>query len=274
MRLVFLAWLALALPAMSHGDLHERIQAVTEQIAKSSNPAPLYLERAGLHAAHEEWPAAASDYDRAEALQADPVLVWLGRGKLRLATGHPADACATLDRLLAREPRHVDALVTRARAKAALKDTDGAANDYTTAITASARPEPEYFLERSSVLAGATPPRWDEAIRGLDQGLQQLGPGVVTLQLAAIDLETRAGRLDAALARIDRATATAPRTESWLVRRGDVLAKAERSHEAADAYQAALAAIAKLPPRARKTRAVADLETQARTALAALPAGQ
>lgn len=272
MRLAFLAWVALVMTAMAHGDLHERIQDVTEQIAQSPRPALLYLERAGLHAAHEEWPDAASDYDRAEALQADPVLVWLGRGKLQLATGHPADACATLDRLLVREPRHVDALVTRARAKVALKDTAGAARDFTAAIAASARPEPEYFLERASVLAAATPARWDEAIQGLDQGLQRLGQGVVTLQLAAIDLEIRAGRLDAALTRIDRATASAPRTESWLIRRGDVLAKAGRTREAADAYQASLAAIAKLPPRTRKTRAIADLERQARQALATLPA--
>ena len=274
MRRILPICLALAGPALGHGDLHERIETVTAEIAKSSNPGPLYLERAGLHAAHEEWPEAAADYDRAEALQADPVRVWLGRGKLQLATGRPADACATLDRLLAREPRHVDALVTRARARAALKDTGGADDDFTAAIAASARPEPEYFLERASVLAAATPPRWDDAIRGLDQGLQQLGAGIVTLQLAAIDLEIKAGRLDAALGRIDRATATAPRPESWLVRRGDVLARAGRTGEAADAYQAALAAIAKLPPRARRTRAVADLENRARQALAASPANR
>jgi len=268
-------WVALAGLAMAHGDLHERIEEVTARIARSPDQAALYLERATLHAAHEEWAEAAADYDRAEARHAPPIPVWLGRGKLQLATGHPAEACATLDRLLAREPGHVDALVTRARAKAALKDARGAAADFTAAIAASARPEPEYFLERASVLAATTPPQWDEAIRGLEDGLRQLGPDVATLQLAALDLEIKAGRLEAALVRIEAAATGTRRPEAWLVRRAEVLAMAGRHHEAAASCHAALAAIARLPVRIRQTRAVTDLTSRARQVLesasAALP---
>lgn len=271
---VLAALISLAPPAWGHGDVHERIEAVTAEIAKSPGQGGLYLRRAALHAEHEDMAASAADYDRAESLQADPVAVWLGRAKLQLATGHPADACATLDPLLAREPQHVDALVTRARAKAALRDTDGATADFTAGIAASARPEPEHFLERAAVLTEATPPRWEEAIRGLDDGMRRLGAGVVTLQLAAVDIESRAGRLDEALARVDRATAAAPRKESWLVRRGDLLARARRPAEARAAYEQALAAIANLPPRIRSTRAITDLEDQARKALDPLPAKQ
>lgn len=271
---VLAALIALAGPACGHGDVHERIEAVTAEIGKSPGQGALYLRRAALHAEHEDIKAAAADYDRAESLHADLVAVWLGRAKLQLATGRPADACATLDPLLAREPRHVDALVTRARAKAALRDTEGAAADFTAGIAASARPDPEHYLERAAVLAEATPPRWEEAIRGLDDGLHRLGAGVVTLQLAAIDLESRAGRLDEALARVDQATTTAPRKETWLVRRGDLLSQARRPAEARAAYEQALGATAALPPRIRNTRAITDLEAQARKALDALPAGQ
>jgi predicted Zn-dependent protease len=268
MRLALTACLMLAVPAWGHGDLHERIEAVTALIAQSPQQGALYLERAGLHAAHEEYEAAAADYERAESLNADPLLVWLGRGKVHLATGRAKEARDTLDQLLAREPRHVEALVTRARARAALRDAGGAAADFTAAIAASARPEPEYFLERAAALASSVPPDWEAAIQGLDEGLAKLGPGIATLQLAAIDLETKAGRLDAAIARLDRARAGAARQETWLVRRGDLLAMANRPTEAAAAYQAALAAIANLPPRARNTRAITELESRARQALA------
>lgn len=264
--------MALAGPAMAHGDLHERIEDVTRRITRSADPGALYLERAGLHAAHDAWAEAAADYDRAEARQADPVAVALGRGKLLLATGRPAEACTTLDRLLAREPHHVEALVTRARARVTLSDPAGAAADFSAAITASTRPEPEYFLERASALAATTPPQWNAAIRSLEDGLRQLGTGVVTLQLAALDLEIKAGRLDAALARIETASAAAPRPESWLVRRSEVLAMAGRNDEAADAGRAALAAITRLPARLRRTRAMVDLETRARQTLKAVAA--
>jgi predicted negative regulator of RcsB-dependent stress response len=153
----------------------------------------------------------------------------------------------------------------------ALKDIDGAAADFTAAISVSARPEPEYFLERAAALAAATPPRWAEAIQGLDDGLKQLGSGVITLQLAALDFETRAGRLDEALGRIDRASANAARKESWHVRRGALLVQAGRPADARHAYEAALAATAALPERVRKTRAVTDLENQAKEALGKLP---
>lgn len=270
---MFLAlWIAVAGLALGHGDLHEHMERVNREIATSPQNGNLYLQRAALHAAHEELKAAAADYARAETLHADPLAVWLGRGKVELASGRWADAKATLSRLLAREPRHVDALVTRARARIELADIDGAVADFTAAIGASTRPEPEYFLERAAALAGAHPPRWQSAIQGLDDGLKQLGSGVVTLLLAAIDLESRAGRVDDALSRIDRALATTPRKETWLLRRGDLLVLAGRPAEARHDYEAAIAATAALPARLRKAGSIADLEIHAREALGKLPA--
>jgi len=263
-------WLAVAGVASAHGDLHESIVAVTAEIEKSPQDGALYLRRAMLHAAHEDVRPAEADFARAEALKADASAIWLGRGRLQLAVGRLAEARATLDQLLAREPHHVEALVTRARARARLRDAEAAAADFTAAIAASGHPEPEYFLERAEVRASMEPPRYEEAIRSLDDGLKRLGEGVLTLQLAAIDLEVEAGRIEAALSRIDRVAATAVRKESWLTRRGDLLAGAGRTDEARRAYEQALAALAILPARARATRTMADLEMRIRMALAAL----
>ena len=52
----------------------------------------------------------------------------------------------------------------------------------------------------------------DEALRGLDEGINQLGP-VVTLQLLAIDLELRRKSYDAALTRLDLIAAESERKE-------------------------------------------------------------
>jgi predicted negative regulator of RcsB-dependent stress response len=106
----------------------------------------------------------------------------------------------------------------------------------------------------------------------LDDGLARLGTGVVTLVLAAVDLEIKAGRVDQALARLDRAASAAARQESWVLRRGDVLAQAGRSTAAKQAYEHVLELIAALPPRQRRTRATTDMEERARQALAILTA--
>jgi predicted negative regulator of RcsB-dependent stress response len=59
-----------------------------------------------------------------------------------------------------------------------------------------------------------------------------------------------------------------PRKESWLARRGDILAGAGREPEARAAYAAALAAIEALPRSARRTAAMVSLEKHVRAALA------
>ena len=273
-RLVFAAWIALTGLAPGHGDLHDSIVRVTRQIAAAPADPALYLQRAGLHLAHEDYPAAAADYDRAEVLKGDLNAIRLGRGRVMLAMGRFADACAALDPLIAALPDHVEAHATRARARAGRGDVDGAAADFSTAIAKSARPEPEYYLERAEALAAARPPRFDDAIRGLDEGLARLGVAVITLQLAAIDLEEKAGRIDAALARLDRIAAGAARRESWLVMKGDLLRRAQRPADARRAYADALTALAALPPRARSTQSAADLERRARRALGELTAAE
>ncbi len=260
-------WMVLAGFASGHGDLHDSIQAVSLKIQLSPADSSLFLERAKLYAAHEDPARAYADFDRAEALGADPAAVAPGRAKLHLTTGRYAEACRSLDDLLRHEPRQVEALIIRARARAGLLDAAGSAADYTAAIVASPHPEPEYYLERAEILNRTMPPQTDAAIRGLDEGLAQLGKGIVTLQLAALDLEIRAGRVEAALTRIDAATASAPRKELWLCRRGDLLVRAGRPSEARQSYQDVLKCLDALPPRVRATRATSELEAHARRAL-------
>ena len=260
-------WMVLTGFASGHGDLHDSIQAATLKIQQAPTDSTLFLGRAKLYAAHEDPARAYADFDRAEALGADPAAVAPGRAKLHLATGRYVEACRSLDDLLRHNPRQVEALIIRARARAGLHDAAGSASDYTAAIVASPHPEPEYYLERAGVLGLAAPPQTDAAIRGLDEGLARLGKDIVTLQLAALDLETGAGRFEAALTRINAAAASAPRKELWLSRRGDLLVRAGRPAEARQSYQEVLKCLDALPPRVRAARATSDLEAHARRAL-------
>jgi predicted Zn-dependent protease len=87
--------------------------------------------------------------------------------------------------------------------------------------------------------------------------------------MAAIELETMQNRLDAALARIDAILVNAPRKETWLTRRAEILLQAGRVPEAIQNFESALAALESLPPNRRSVSSMRDLETRIRAGLAA-----
>jgi predicted negative regulator of RcsB-dependent stress response len=91
-----------------------------------------------------------------------------------------------------------------------------------------------------------------------------MGP-LVTLQLYAMDLETENNRYDAALKRLDEVMAKAPRKETWLERRGNILRQAGKRDEARAAYQAGLDAMKTLPPARRNVPAMLELEKRLRS---------
>jgi predicted Zn-dependent protease len=251
--------------AHAHEGLHEQIAAITAKIKRDPKNASLYLQRGELHRLHRDWVRAAADYDRAERLQPSLQIVDLARGKMFFDSGKLQRARLTLDRFLVRQPGHYEGLITRARVLAKLGARVDAAKDFTKALALSSAPEPELYLERADVLA-ADKSQLDEALRGVDEGINKLGP-LVTLQLAAIDLELRRKNYDGALVRLEQIAVQSQRKESWLVRRGDILKLAGRDEEARAAFNAALIAIESLPPAHRQSRAVSALELRARSAL-------
>jgi predicted Zn-dependent protease len=251
------------LPSLAHAHegLHEQIAAITAKIKRDPRNASLYLQRGELHRLHRDWSHAAADYDRAERLQPSLKIVGLARGKMLFESGKLQLAKLTLDRFLTQQPAHYEGLLTRARVLAKLGARTDAANDFTSALAASSAPEPELYLERASVLA-ADEQRIDEALRGLDEGINKLGP-VVTLQLAAIELELRSKNYDGALTRLDQIAAQSERKEAWLVRRGDILKLAGRDEQARAAFNAALVAIESLPAARRQSKTVTALTLRA-----------
>jgi predicted Zn-dependent protease len=281
-RIIWLLAVTICLTVLSsstqaHEGLHEQIVAITAKIKRDPKNATLYLQRGELHRLHRDWTRAAADYDHAARLEPESKVIDLVRGKMFFESGRLQRARLTLDRFLAQQPSHFEGLVTRARVLAGLGATTNAIKDFTEALAVS--PDPELYLERAQVAAGnahgsarhaqvAAPDakRIDEALKGLDEGIKRLGP-LVTLHLAAIDLELRRHNYNAALARLDIVMSQSERKETWLVRRGEILALAGRADEARVAFQNALTAIDSLPPSRRQTRSITALQLRIRSAL-------
>ena len=259
-------FLALLSPfALAHEGLHEQIVATTAKIKRDPKNASLYLQRGELYRLHRDWTRAGADYDRAARLQPDLKIVELARGKMLFESGRLKRARFSLDRFLSQQPDHHEGLITRARVLAKIGLRRDAITDFTHALAKSAVPDPDLYIERAQVTA-RDGKGIDEALAGLDEGIKKLGP-LVTLQLSAIELELRGHKYDAALARIDVITSQSERKETWLVRRGEILKLAGRHGEARAAFNAALDAIASLPPERRQSRAVTALQLRARSGL-------
>ena len=260
--------LALTLPAelVAHSELQEQIDAVTEELKREPDSAERHLRRGELHREHEDWKAAAADYDRAAELAPGLNVVMLARGRMLLQSGQHEASLQALDLFLAKEPEHAEALVARARALRKLGRPFEAAEDFDKAIARLEKPEPDYYVERALALVEAGPQYRAEAVKALDAGTARLG-SVPALELFALELETAAGRHDAALARVDRLAAKAQRKETWLTRRGDILIKANRPAEARQALTEALGSIESLPLRQRAAKPATELQRTLKTRL-------
>jgi tetratricopeptide (TPR) repeat protein len=250
-----------------HGDVHLRIQAITQQIAQSQDArtnASLYFQRADLYRTDGDWTNALADLDRVAQLDSSLKRVDYLRGLVQFEANHLDAALASLNKYLASKPKDYEAFAARARVFVKLGSYRAAVEDYTTAIGLSA-PSPDLFIERADACRALGKP--EEGLRSLDEGIRKIGQPLVTLELPAVDLEISLKNYDAALARIDRVMARVQRKETWLARRAEILRQAGREDEAQKNYREALAAIEQLPAAHRSTRAMAELQARVQTAL-------
>ena len=248
----------------AHPGIDEQIVELNKLIAAEPTDATLYLRRGELYRIHRDWKQAEADYTH--ALKLDPELVIARQciGRMMLESDRAAEAIDPLEAYLAERPADTKTLALLSRAYMKLGKHLEAANSYTRtlATVTDGKPRPEYYLERARALVAAGPKHIDKALAGLDEGLQALGHPV-TLQLYAIELEIDQLRYDAALARVDQIASRSVRKETWLIQRGEILEKAQRTEQARQAYQAALDAIEALPKSRIKNRAVERLQAQA-----------
>lgn len=255
--------------SFAHDGLHEQIVAVTKEIKKDPKNAALYLKRGELYRLHEEWKNAENDFNQAEKLNPNLAVVDLARGKLWFDTKQFSKAKNALEKFLSKNPDSFEAVVTFARVSAKLKQTENAVKYFTQAIALSPKDSAEIYLERAETLVSAN--KIDEALRGLDEGIEKFG-GLVTLQTAAIDLEAKRKNYDAALARLDKLAAAMPRKESFLLRRGEILLLARRKCEARKSLLEAEANFNSLSSFRKNIRAVKEQIARLQKLLIEIPA--
>lgn len=267
-----LLFLAASTRLAAHGDLHERIEAVTQKILAQPSDPDLWLQRADLHRQHEEFDAALTDLEKAGQLKPHWLLVPLQLARIHFDQGNFSRAETTATDCLKLDQSNPDALVIRARSRVQLKKLKPAVADYDAVLNTanSAPPLPDLYLERARAQAALE--MFDDAIHGLDDGLKRLGD-TPSLALPAIEYERERRTFEAALERLERARKFL-RPESFLATRGEILLQAGRPAEAKDTFEAGLASMENLSADRRAAPANAAIETRLRSGLqqARLPA--
>ena len=112
--------LLLASAAQAHGDLHERIKAISQRIERFPQRAELYLRRAELHRQHRDGPKLRSDLRRAHELGAPPLQIALIEARWARDRGDHPLSLRHANRILHRHPNHGPALELRSKGLIAL----------------------------------------------------------------------------------------------------------------------------------------------------------
>lgn len=238
------ALIVLVLGAVSlraHPEIEAALARLNTAIASAPDDPELYLTRGNLYAKHEAWIHAEANYLRAAEIAPQHPGLARARGALALSTCDFSAALAFLNEALRLDPRDLDALILRVGARVALGDRAGGLSDLEAALERLPQPGPELFLTRAALHASPA-----DAIASLDAAMARIGPAH-TLQLRALELEEANGRVEDALRRLDQLARQSERRETWLKRRGDLLARAGRAAEARAAYTSALGALQSLP---------------------------
>ena len=244
--------------AWGHGDRHEYLAQLDAKIEANPKSVPLLLDRAAAHRRLGHFQASLDDLDRVLAVSPDHHQAYYLRGLTHLRGGDLTQAEAALRRYLKSVPHSPTGHTALAETLAEQGRYLAAAGEYTLAIAAQPTPVPDHYLARSNAYRAAGQPYLDLAVEGLDEGMSSIGP-LITLQRLAIEIELDRENHAGAIARIDEVLAKAPRKETWLVRKGRILASIGRQTDAVDAFRLARAAMNSLPPRVRSSPAMAAL---------------
>jgi tetratricopeptide (TPR) repeat protein len=263
---LFLAASVLQLTA--HAELEGQITLLTERLTQEPSNAELYLSRADVRRQHAEFNLAFADIATASRLKPEWSMPLFVRARTLFDARRFQEAETTLEKFLMAETNHATGLLLRGRCNVKLGRPEKAIADYTAALRAFVQPNPELYTERAQLQASLG--RFDEAIRGLDDGNERLGVAP-TLQLAAIRFERQRGNFDSALQRMEKLLQRVHQPETLLLQ-AQLLEQAGRLTKAQESFRDLLRRIDDPSAGIRLTEALSATHAQAREGLARVDA--
>ncbi len=251
----------------AHSSVNDEIERLTASIQNNPKDASQYLARAvkQLDLGHNK--AALEDLVQVEALEANHPRINLFFSLALARLERLKEAQDRINRHLLLNPDHKKGLHLRARVSASLQDRSVSLGDYNRLIQLSSNPGAELYIERAEMLLDGGPQYYDEALSGLNQGIENLGD-IPLLSLVAIRVQRKQQAWPQALRRVNLILHSSTRKETWWSLRGDIELESGEASAAIKSYQQALLALSQLPGSRRDVPAMRDLEQSLREKLA------
>ena len=173
LALIAVGALANASVCWGHPDLMAQVEVLTLRLKEQPDNVELLLKRGDLHRRHQDYTAAALDFDRVADIDPAHLMLDFYRGRLQQETGNPAAAEKLLARYLQRRPGHAKAWKLRGEANLSLRVPAGAAGYFNKAIELSTSPSPELYRLQVMALVAAGEPYWSTAMESVAEGLSR-----------------------------------------------------------------------------------------------------
>jgi tetratricopeptide (TPR) repeat protein len=220
--------------ARSGADRSDRISDLGESLSSTQEgpaAAALLVSRAELWRLGGNWQASLRDLDAAAGLVPNQAELGLQRGLTFREAGRDHEAVLCFQAYLSAHPEDGFAWLQIGRTLSGLQIYLDARHAYTRAIRLSRNPSPEIYLEHADAIQAQGADHDAEALLVIESGIATLG-SAVSLELRALELEQRLDRFDAAPYRVSVLAYGARSKAPWLLRRGEILLRAQRRDEA------------------------------------------
>lgn len=247
--------------AYAHGDVHERIKKITEQIKANPDETSLYMERGILYHIDESYDSASWDFEKVVRLIPDFYNAHIYLAEAYFGLNKFDDALKLLNGCADLYRDHFEWYTIRAHILYEQELYAEAAADFLSVLKIREKAVPQDYINYARAEAQRGSEGISRALHAIDASELELG-WVITLKEYAIELELRRENYAEALRRTDGILQKMPRKEKWLADKGDILALTGNKEAAMEVYNEALTAIAQLPQRTRSTQSIQKLEKQ------------
>ena len=257
--LILLSSLLIAFPSFGHGDLHERIKKVSQQIDQDPDSTYLYLKRGILYFQHEEYNKSIVDLKICEERQYNDIQLDLTFAKVYLRTQEYIHSLSYLDRILTKDPVYVNAWRLKGQVFYEMEDYDEAAVSFMKLLDLTNQTLPFNYLDASLAFEKmGSNEAIDQAISVIERGINDLGP-LITFQERMVHLGLSHGQYDLALLYQTAIIDHLNRKESAFFKRAMIYLEKDEVQKGYDDLILSKKALEKLPSRHKNTKAMQDL---------------
>jgi predicted Zn-dependent protease len=243
----------------SHGDLHERILEVTEEIKKTPDSAYLFFKRGKLFFQHDDHKSSLKDLKKSRKLGFQDIEQDLLFSKNYFEIGDYNKALKKINSLLDDDKQNVVFLKIKARVYFKKEEFELSAKSFESVIAYSSKTFPENYIECAhSWLLTNTENGYSQAIKVLDLGIKNLG-NVISLLEEKVSLYSKKADYELAIASQNLIIDILNRKEHAYFVLAELYFKNENFEEGKIALQKSMNSINKLPNRIKNTQNIKNL---------------